>query len=141
MEPGAGCKIGFISTLRALQLLTPASSLPLAIDGVCTTASASGTEISIHSDINTMAAATGSTALDYSSIVGLYLIPVAILAPIALGLCVTRIYTRLRRTGKLHIDDWTIIAAEVRLSISLMKNILTDNVGRLYRSPISSSQL
>ncbi|KAF2785479.1 hypothetical protein K505DRAFT_206559, partial [Melanomma pulvis-pyrius CBS 109.77] len=47
-----------------------------------------------------------------SSNVALYLIPVAILAPIALGLCITRIYTRLTRTRKLYIDDWTIIAAE-----------------------------
>lgn len=46
---------------------------------------------------------------------GLYLIPVCTLGAVALALVVARIYTRLRRTGRLYLDDWLIIAAEVRL--------------------------
>ncbi|KAF2713930.1 hypothetical protein K504DRAFT_530833 [Pleomassaria siparia CBS 279.74] len=58
-----------------------------------------------------MAATTGTLVLDHSSNIGLYLIPVCILAPLVLGLCVTRIYTRLARTKGLALDDWTVAAA------------------------------
>ncbi|KAF2622992.1 hypothetical protein BU25DRAFT_442841 [Macroventuria anomochaeta] len=44
---------------------------------------------------------------------GLYLIPVCTLGTVALALVVARIYTRLRRTGKLYLDDWLIVAAQV----------------------------
>ncbi|KAJ4991001.1 hypothetical protein SVAN01_03572 [Stagonosporopsis vannaccii] len=44
---------------------------------------------------------------------GLYLIPVCTLGAVALALVVARIYTRLRRTTKLYLDDWLIVAAEV----------------------------
>jgi hypothetical protein len=62
------------------------------------------------------------------------------LAPLALGLCVTRVYTKLKRTGKLHIEDWTIIAAEVRLSNLLVEKVLTDDASRHCRLPTSLSQ-
>jgi hypothetical protein len=78
-------------------------------------------------------AATSNPVLDFSSNAGLYLIPVAILAPLALGLCATRVYTKLKRTGRLHIDDWTIIAAEVCKSILLMENMLIDDAIRRCR--------
>ena len=44
---------------------------------------------------------------------GLYLIPVCTLSVFALALVVARIYTRVRRTAKLYLDDWLIVAAEV----------------------------
>ena len=51
----------------------------------------------------------------------LYLIPVCTLGVLALALVIARIYTRLRRTAKLYLDDWLIVAAEVhQLSPSLL---------------------
>ncbi|KZM28170.1 uncharacterized protein EKO05_0003596 [Ascochyta rabiei] len=44
---------------------------------------------------------------------GLYLYPVCILGVVALALVVVRTYIRLRRTGKLYLDDWLIVAAEI----------------------------
>ncbi|KAF2258404.1 hypothetical protein CC78DRAFT_115911 [Lojkania enalia] len=52
-----------------------------------------------------------------SNNIALYLVPVCILSAIALCLCVLRIWTRLRRTGRLYVDDWIIIVAET-LSIA-----------------------
>jgi hypothetical protein len=49
----------------------------------------------------------------YSNKAGTYLIPVCTFAAIALALVVARVYTRLRRTGKLYLDDWLIVVAEV----------------------------
>ncbi|KAF2677065.1 hypothetical protein K458DRAFT_481576 [Lentithecium fluviatile CBS 122367] len=48
----------------------------------------------------------------YSNIAYQYMVPVWILGAIALGLVIARIYTRLRRTGSLHPDDWLIVFAE-----------------------------
>jgi hypothetical protein len=42
-----------------------------------------------------------------------YLIPCGVLAAIALGLCTTRIYTRLRPVNFLTWDDYLITIAEV----------------------------
>jgi hypothetical protein len=52
----------------------------------------------------------------YSNKAGTYLIPVCTLAAVALVLVVARVYTRLSRTGKLHLDDWLIVVAEVSSS-------------------------
>ncbi|EAT81286.1 hypothetical protein HBH56_131940 [Parastagonospora nodorum] len=48
----------------------------------------------------------------YSNKAGTYLIPVCTVAAIALVLVVIRVYTRLSRTGRLHLDDWLIVVAE-----------------------------
>ena len=69
-----------------------------------------------------MADATGAPVLDWSSNVGLYMIPATILVPFVLGLCVTRIYTQLRRTKSLRLDDYTIIAATVSLALGLREH-------------------
>ncbi|KAF2853434.1 hypothetical protein T440DRAFT_515576 [Plenodomus tracheiphilus IPT5] len=54
-----------------------------------------------------------ATALPpYSNKSSTYLAPVVTLGVIALALVVTRIYTRLTRTGRLHADDWLIVVAE-----------------------------
>ncbi len=45
-----------------------------------------------------------------------YLIPCGVLAAIALGLCSTRIYTRVRPVPRLTLDDYLIVVAEVRLA-------------------------
>jgi hypothetical protein len=59
--------------------------------------------------------ADGANVPSYSSNkAGLYLYPVCTLSAVALVLVVARICTRLRRSKKLHIDDWLIVAAEVR---------------------------
>jgi len=49
----------------------------------------------------------------YSNKARTYLIPVCTVAAIALVLVITRVYTRLARTGRLHLDDWLIVVAEV----------------------------
>jgi hypothetical protein len=49
----------------------------------------------------------------YSNKAGTYLIPVCTVAAVALALVVARVYTRLSRTGRLHLDDWLIVVAEV----------------------------
>lgn len=49
----------------------------------------------------------------YSNINTMYIVPVSILAVIALPLVIMRIYTRLTRTKQLYIDDWLIMVAEV----------------------------
>jgi hypothetical protein len=54
----------------------------------------------------------------YSNKAGTYLGPVCTLAAITLALVIARIYTRLRRTGSLYLDDWLIVIAEVGLHIN-----------------------
>jgi hypothetical protein len=55
----------------------------------------------------------GSAAMPpYSNKAALYLGPVVSFGLVALFLVIARIYTRLQRTGKLHVDDWLIVIAE-----------------------------
>lgn len=61
-----------------------------------------------------MADTTSSVAIPpYSNIAGLYLIPVCTVAAVALFMVVARIYTGVSRTGRLYIDDWLVVCAEV----------------------------
>ncbi|KAJ4356879.1 hypothetical protein N0V95_002970 [Ascochyta clinopodiicola] len=69
--------------------------------------------------------AGGTNVPAYSSNkAGLYLYPVCILGVIALALVVARTYTRLRRTGRLYLDDWLIVAAEVCQVYTLQVRLL-----------------
>jgi hypothetical protein len=70
--------------------------------------------------------------VDSSNKSGLYLYPVCTLGAIALVLVVGRIYTRLRRTRILYIDDWLIIAAEVRQATASYVRLLNVNADSLY---------
>jgi hypothetical protein len=64
-----------------------------------------------------MVDATSTVAIPpYSNKAGTYLIPVCTTAAIAFVLVVARVYTRLSRTGQLHLDDWLIVFAEVSSS-------------------------
>lgn len=55
----------------------------------------------------------------------LYIIPVSIVLPIALVLVIARLWSRVKRTKKLYIDDWLILVAEVRNSLTqLMRDKL-----------------
>lgn len=70
-----------------------------------------------------------------------YLIPCGVLAGLALGLCVTRIYTRSRPIFHLALDDYLIIVAEVRLICEVVE-MIADN-SRYSPSPatVSPAQL
>jgi hypothetical protein len=52
--------------------------------------------------------------------IALYLVPSCILGALALGLCIARVYTRLRGTSKFFVDDYLIVAAEVRINFSFL---------------------
>jgi cytochrome b561 len=72
---------------------------------------------------------TGNVPAYSSNKAGQYLIPVCTLGAVALALVVARIYTRLRRTRKLYLDDWLIVAAEVRQNASLYILLLIVDLG------------
>jgi hypothetical protein len=57
--------------------------------------------------------ASTSAMPPYTNKAKTYLIPVCTVAVVALALVVARVYTRLSRTSRLHLDDWLIVVAEV----------------------------
>lgn len=74
--------------------------------------------------------ADASNAPAYSSNkAGLYLKPVCTLGAVALTLVIARVYTRLRRTARLHLEDWLIVAAEVRYNTVLCACMLNPDTG------------
>ena len=65
----------------------------------------------------------------YTNNSSIYLIPVTLLGAIALVLVILRIYTRVARTRRLHLDDWLIIVGEVRLIFYKNLSYIDINLG------------